>query len=95
VVFDGTTFATLCDFYAYEESFRGGVTVAAGDVGGDGRDDAVDELHSLGLETKVKEKHGILDELLPGGWGVCDTSPGAGARLARGSRVELTVSKTC
>jgi hypothetical protein len=40
-VFDGKTGAVLRSFYAYEDSFRGGVNVAAGDVTGDGRADVI------------------------------------------------------
>jgi hypothetical protein len=42
-VLDGATLGqrTLKDYFAYEDSFRGGVQVAAGDVNGDGRDDVV------------------------------------------------------
>lgn len=35
-VFDGRTGGVLADFFAFEETFRGGVRVAAGDVDGDG-----------------------------------------------------------
>ncbi|HYH65056.1 MAG TPA: hypothetical protein VD866_10210, partial [Urbifossiella sp.] len=35
-VFDGATFAQISSFYAYEPSFRGGVTVTAGDITGTG-----------------------------------------------------------
>jgi hypothetical protein len=40
-VWDGATGAMLSSYYAYASSFRGGVTVAAGDVNGDGRADVV------------------------------------------------------
>lgn len=40
-VFDGVTGAELRSFFAYDVSFTGGVSVAAGDVNGDGRADIV------------------------------------------------------
>jgi uncharacterized protein YkwD len=40
-VWDGATGAMLSSYYAYASAFRGGVTVAAGDVNGDGKDDIV------------------------------------------------------
>ena len=40
-VFDGQTYDSVESFYAYESEFRGGVTVAVGDVDGDGRADIV------------------------------------------------------
>ncbi|MGL6073924.1 MAG: FG-GAP repeat domain-containing protein, partial [Fimbriiglobus sp.] len=40
-VFDGQTGAALQSFYAYDSSFRGGVSVSAGDVDGDGVSDIV------------------------------------------------------
>lgn len=40
-VFDGTTLALYRQFMAFDPAFRGGVTVAAGDVNGDGRADLV------------------------------------------------------
>ena len=36
-IFDGKTYAEIASFLAYENSFRGGVLVAVGDVDGDGR----------------------------------------------------------
>jgi PASTA domain/Glucodextranase, domain B len=65
------------------------------DLAGDSRDDAVGQLESLGLRAQVKEDSGFLDRFLPGGWGVCETKPDVGAELPKGSRVRLTVSKTC
>src|SRR5262249_40056379 len=41
LTFSGATGQTIGNFFAYEDSFRGGVLVAAGDVDGDGRDDIV------------------------------------------------------
>ncbi len=69
--------------------------VKLSDLAGDSRDDAVGRLESLGLRAEVKEESGLLDRFLPGGWGVCGTSPDAGAELPKGSHVRLTVSKTC
>ncbi len=40
-VVDLTTGAVVADFLAYEEAFRGGVLVAAGDLDGDGKDEVV------------------------------------------------------
>jgi hypothetical protein len=40
-VFDGVTNARLFSFMAYDPAFRGGVSVAAGDVNGDGFDDII------------------------------------------------------
>ncbi|AWM40013.1 FG-GAP repeat protein [Gemmata obscuriglobus] len=39
--FDGRTFAEVRSFFAYDTGFRGGVSVAAGDVNGDGFDDII------------------------------------------------------
>jgi hypothetical protein len=69
--------------------------VTVPDVSGDSRGDGVDKLRAVGFSPQVHEKHGILDELLPSGWGVCGTRPDAGAQLPRGARVEVTVSRTC
>ena len=65
------------------------------DVAGTGRDDAVDRLESAGLRAEVVPRSGLLDRLLPGEWGVCETEPGEGAELSRGATVRLVVSKTC
>src|SRR5205814_1435174 len=40
-VFDGLTGAVIYSFFAYDAAFRGGVTVAAGDVDGDGHADII------------------------------------------------------
>ena len=40
-VYDGSSGALLKSFYAFDRSYTGGVTVAAGDLDGDGRDDII------------------------------------------------------
>ncbi len=40
-VYDGATREVVADFFAFEESFRGGVDVAAGDLDGDGRAEVI------------------------------------------------------
>ena len=35
-IFDGATFTQLVEFFAYDPGFRGGITLAAGDLDGDG-----------------------------------------------------------
>jgi hypothetical protein len=40
-VFDGKTGSELLSFFAFDTNFRGGVSVAAGDVNGDGRADII------------------------------------------------------
>jgi uncharacterized protein YkwD len=40
-IWDGATGSMVASYYAYDSAFRGGVTVAAGDVNGDGRADVV------------------------------------------------------
>ncbi len=52
-VFDGNTGALLASFLAYGPTFTGGVTVAAGDVNGDGRDDIITGAGTFGGHVKV------------------------------------------
>lgn len=40
-ILDGVSGKPLADFFVYEPNFRGGVTVALGDVNGDGKDDLI------------------------------------------------------
>ena len=40
-VFSGTDLSELASFFAYDPAFGGGVTVAAGDIDGDGRADII------------------------------------------------------
>jgi hypothetical protein len=71
------------------------VVVEVPDLAGSSRGDAVDRLESLGLRAQVDESEGFLDRFLPGDPSVCETKPDAGTELPKGSRVRLTVSKTC
>jgi hypothetical protein len=71
------------------------VVVRVPELAGAPRDEAVDRLVAAGLRAEIHEQGGLLDELLGGAWLVCDTSPGAGAEVARGTLVQLTVSRTC
>ena len=41
LLYDGVTGALVSSFFAYEDSFRGGVLVSVGDVNGDGRADII------------------------------------------------------
>lgn len=52
-VYDGQTEEVVQDFFAYDRAYRGGVTVAAEDVNGDGRDDIFTGPGSGGPEINV------------------------------------------
>lgn len=69
--------------------------VSVPDVKGLTPDEARDELAALGLETALEERRGLLDDLLPGELGVCDSSPEAGEAVRPGATVTLTVAKVC
>ncbi len=71
------------------------IVVPVPDLAGESRHDAVDSLEALGLAAEVREEQGLLDRFLPGDWSVCETRPQAGAKVPKGARVQLTVSKTC
>jgi beta-lactam-binding protein with PASTA domain len=58
-------------------------------------DEALDELRALGLQPEPRERGGLLDELLPGAYGVCGTDPQAGERVPPGSDIEVVYSKAC
>lgn len=52
-VFDGLTLAEIRSFYAFDESFRGGVNVAVGEITGDGVADFVVGQSSNGSRVRV------------------------------------------
>ena len=62
-VFDGSTYKLLYSFYAYDPVFRGGVTVAAGDVEGVGHADIITGTDAGG-GTNVKVFSGTNGQLL-------------------------------
>ena len=59
-VFDGRDARPIADFVAYEESFRGGVRVAAGDVTGDGRAELVVGAGVGGAPRVIVFSHPVL-----------------------------------
>jgi hypothetical protein len=82
-VFDGRTGGALAGFLAFEESFRGGVFVAAGDYNADGRDDLVitpDE----GGGPRVRVLTGVDQLVIADFFGIEDPNFRGGARAAAG-----------
>jgi hypothetical protein len=71
------------------------VYVSVPDLSGDSPDDASQQLHALGLVADVSKDDPFFSFLIPGSDSVCGTEPAAGAKLAPGSTVKVTVSKTC
>ncbi len=71
------------------------VPVEIPDLGGRSPEHAVQALEALGLAGEVSTRGGLLDELLPGSEGVCDTDPAPGERVRTGTVVRVTVSKVC
>ncbi len=69
--------------------------VAVPDVKGLTPEEAQDELAALGLSMEVEERRGLLDGLLPGELGVCDTSPEAGEPVRPDATVTARVAKVC
>ena len=56
--------------------------------------DAVDALEAVGLRADVRDG-GILDDILPGTPGVCETEPPRGERVPVGTTVTVVVRKSC
>jgi beta-lactam-binding protein with PASTA domain len=71
------------------------VYVQVPDLTGAGTSDAEHQLRLLGLVPDVKKNESFFAILLPQSDTVCGTSPPAGARVAPGATVTVTVSKTC
>jgi hypothetical protein len=71
------------------------VYVSVPDLSGDSPDDASQQLRALGLVPDVSKDDPFFSFLIPGSDSVCSTDPAARARLAPGSTVTVTVSKTC
>jgi Glucodextranase, domain B/PASTA domain len=65
------------------------------DVTGDSPSDARSRLQEAGLRADVHESGSIFEDLLPTDPSVCDTKPGAGARVDRGSTVRVDTAKVC
>ncbi|HEU0023516.1 MAG TPA: PASTA domain-containing protein [Thermoleophilaceae bacterium] len=71
------------------------VLVTVPDLAGATGEDAVERLEALGLQPEIEERGGILEALLPRDPRVCDLRPQAGAEVPEGTRVRVSVGKTC
>jgi lysophospholipase L1-like esterase len=79
-VFDGQTGQELRSFFAYDEKFRGGLTVAVGDMNGDGRPDIITGAGSGG--GPAVEVFDALTTTLINGFFAFDESFLGGVRVA-------------
>jgi hypothetical protein len=71
------------------------LTIRVPDVVGDSPNDAQARLAAAGLVVRTDDVGGVLDDLLPASRGVCETDPGAGSTVDRGSTVKVSVAKVC
>jgi PASTA domain/Glucodextranase, domain B len=71
------------------------ILVTIPDVSNDSPPNAAEALVALGLHVKLKDTDPFYAFLIPGGQGVCGTSPSAGHRVDPGATVTISVSKTC
>jgi hypothetical protein len=71
------------------------VYVTVPTLSGAGTSEAVQRLRALGLVPQVNKDDPFFSVLIPGSDAVCGTEPGSGAKVAPGTRVTVTVSKTC
>jgi hypothetical protein len=71
------------------------VPVAIPQLAGETPADAIRTLEGLGFKTTTEKAGGLLDDILPGTVGVCDTVPGAGQKVKAGSTVKVRVAKSC
>lgn len=71
------------------------ILVTIPNVSNDSPDGAAKALVALGLQVRLKDTNPFYAFLIPGGQGVCGTSPGSGHRVLPGTTVTVSVSKTC
>jgi hypothetical protein len=71
------------------------VYVAVPTLSGANPTDAEQRLRRLGLVPDINKNEPFFSFLIPGSDAVCGTDPAAGAKVAPGSKVTVTVSKTC
>jgi hypothetical protein len=70
------------------------VPVRVPEVQGLSPEDASDRLEAAGLRAEIHDG-GLLDDLLPGEVGVCNTEPPAGEKVRAGSTIAVFAQKTC
>ena len=71
------------------------VLVEVPELSGQAPSEAARALRELGLVPELRKRGGLLDEILPGTYGVCSTDPDAGTRIAPGERVAVDYAKSC
>jgi PASTA domain/Glucodextranase, domain B len=71
------------------------VPVEVPDLGGMNVEELQARLDEVGLDAKIEEGGGLIEDLLPGEPEVCEQRPEPGAEVRPGSTVEVFVSKSC
>ncbi|VTS06669.1 beta strand repeat-containing protein [Tuwongella immobilis] len=82
-VFDGVTGSEVYSFLAYEESFAGGVYVAAADITGDGRAEVIVSADQGG-GPRIRVFDGVTQAVIADFFGIEDPSFRGGTRVAAG-----------
>jgi hypothetical protein len=65
------------------------------DLVGEDVEEAIEQLEDLRLEVETRRGGGILDDLLPGGLGVCSLDPEPGTEVRPGTTVTVEAARSC